>query len=134
MKNIWVTPQVSLLYTVYISLKTNEDPLIIDVRRSHVLKDSLKEAKRAKFDCMRVLKVCHIWNTNASLIYAIIQVRFVGEGAVDHGGPVVNFFVYWRRKLFHGKFSRKFFIAKCVCYSGRSLHAAFTLTCSSNLP
>ena len=28
-----------------LSLKTNEDPLIIDVRRSHVLKDSLKEAK-----------------------------------------------------------------------------------------
>ena len=40
-----------------LSLKTSEDPLAIEVRRSHIVKDSMKEARKAKFDASKLLKV-----------------------------------------------------------------------------
>ena len=41
-----------------ISLKRNEDHVLIDVRHSHVIKDAMKESKKAKFDATKLLKVC----------------------------------------------------------------------------
>ena len=76
-------------------LKSNEDPVVIEVRRSHILKDSLKEAKKAKFDASKMLKV-HVflqyqhffnycYNNRSDLSVRELWIK------VDLG---VNFFVY----------------------------------------
>ncbi|XP_065900336.1 G2/M phase-specific E3 ubiquitin-protein ligase-like isoform X1 [Dysidea avara] len=51
------------------------DELSIDIRRSNLLKDALKEAKKKKFDPMKSL-----------------MVTFVGEAGIDYGGPKREFF------------------------------------------
>ena len=35
-----------------------EQRLVLEVRRSHIVKDSLKEAKKERFDVKKFLKVC----------------------------------------------------------------------------
>ena len=39
----------------------SEPPLQIDVRRSHVLEDSMREAKKKKFTVFKKLKASIIW-------------------------------------------------------------------------
>ena len=34
-----------------------EDKLVLDVRRAYIVKDALREAKKAKFDPKRLIKV-----------------------------------------------------------------------------
>ena len=73
------------------SVMVSGDPLILEVRRSHVVKDAMKEVQKSKFKPTKFTKVsskvsyCVI--SNVILLPLMHQkVRFVGEGAVDHGG------------------------------------------------
>ena len=43
------------------------DELSIEVRRSHLLKDAIKENKKKKFDPMKCLSVCHLFNFTIAL-------------------------------------------------------------------
>lgn len=46
-----------------LSIKTSEDPIIIEVHHSYIVKDSIKEARKAKFDASKLLKVgASIWS------------------------------------------------------------------------
>ena len=67
---------------------------MLEVRQSHIVKDSMKEARKSKFDPTKQAKAS---NNGVLLLKYIdldlsIQVRFIGEGAVDHGGPRREFF------------------------------------------
>ena len=59
-----------------ITSEDNEDVQRIHIRRSHVFSDALRQFAKRSFDVSKML-----------------QVRFLGEEAVDEGGP--------RRELFH---------------------------------
>ena len=62
----------------------------IDIRRSFVLQDALREGRKKKFCPKKELKVKK--NMSCTELLYLIQVEFVGEGAVGTGGPRREFF------------------------------------------
>ena len=100
------------------SVMVSGDPLILEVRRSHVVKDAMKEARKSKFKPTKFTKVsskvsyCVISNV-ILLPHMHLKVRFIGEGAVDYGGPRREFFRLLALKagdeFFEGPPTKKFF-------------------------
>ena len=73
-----------------------DSSLVLEVRRSHIVKDALREARTLKFTTTKLAKVsiCIVMSCKDDMIVENLfsQIRFVGEGAVDHGGPRREFF------------------------------------------
>ena len=105
-------------------------PLLLDIRRTHVLIDAMCEAKKKKFTVTKKVQVSpsclRMQNNNKSLLH---EVTFVGEGAVDYGGPRREFFRMLAsdaaKSFFVGNDFMKFFfkmLFRLVCkYSGTTL-------------
>ena len=69
-------------------VKWDEEPVCLDIRRDCVVTDAMREAKKKKFRVDRPLKVCGIYLTSHCVVNVChSKVTFVGEGAVDYGGP-----------------------------------------------
>lgn len=66
-----------------ITSKDDEDIRRIHIRRSHLFSDALRQFSKANFDVSKML-----------------QVRFVGEAAVDEGGPRREFFHLLMKEVF----------------------------------
>ena len=56
---------------------------LLHIRRSHVLSDALRQFSKTSFDVSKIIKV-----------------RFIGEEAVDTGGPQREFFYLVLREMF----------------------------------
>ena len=61
----------------------DEDVQLLHIRRSNLLSDALRQFSKSSFDASKILKV-----------------RFIGEEAVDTGGPRREFFHLLNRKNF----------------------------------
>lgn len=94
-----------------------DSPLVLEVRRSHIVKDALREARKLKFTTTKLAKVsvCIVMICKDDMIAENLfsQIRFVGEGAVDHGGPRREFFrllaINAKEIMFMGPPTTKFF-------------------------
>ena len=105
----------SLEEGIHLLSPITDESFSIEVRRTHIIIDALKEARKGKFDPAKVLKVIianqkkHCYDDNN------YQVRFVGESAVDSGGPKREFFRLLAEDskgyFFFGSASKKFFFA-----------------------
>ena len=65
----------------------NEDVQHIRVRRSHIFSDALRQYSRESFDCSKFLRI-----------------RFIGEAAVDDGGPRREFFHLLLQEMFKSSY------------------------------
>ena len=65
----------------------NEDVQHVRVRRSHVFSDALRQFSREPFDCSKLLRI-----------------RFIGEAAVDDGGPRREFFHFLLQEMFKSSY------------------------------
>ena len=66
-----------------ITSEDNEDVQGVHIRRSHVFSDALRQFSKRSFDVCKMLKV-----------------QFIGEEAIDEGGPRREFFNLLTRKIF----------------------------------
>lgn len=120
---------------------SDEDCLSIEVRRDYIINDALREGRKKKFDPWKNLKVSTLMqctlNGDVILLFRcsfsygivfLVQVNFVGEGAVDYGGPRREFFRLLPLRLaddnslyFHGVEGQKFFLCNVngyrVCFT-----------------
>ena len=76
-----------------ITSEDNEDVQRLHIRRSHVFLDALRQFSKRSFDVSKML-----------------QVRFVGEQAVDEGGPRREFFYLLTHEIFKSSFLLGFLI------------------------
>lgn len=80
-------------------LDSEDNCLHINIRRDDVVIDAMQKAKNKKFDPRKLIQVIYCYqeyyvtlSATKSHCRLFIQVTFVGEGAIDHGGPRREFF------------------------------------------
>lgn len=80
-------------------LDSEDNCLHINIRRDEVGIDAMQKAKNKKFDPRKLIQVIYCYqeyyvtlSATKSHCRLFIQVTFVGEGAIDHGGPRREFF------------------------------------------
>ena len=117
-----------------VNSENNIGTFTIDIRRDFVLRDALREGQKAKFDNRKHLHVSYMSYSIFCLIFNYFiwysQVCFVGEGAIDAGGPRREFFRLLAHQAsdssyFHGGF----LVCNTAGYKVRlfSLHAPKSL-------